>query len=212
MKKLTFVILSLLLASTSNAQYGYTSLNFVPALNDSAKIKITTGFLLGGGTDCPEMKYYSITTGSDTLFISAYYDVSGMWAAFGCTSVDTVNLGVLPITTKVITVLPYEYTTVPADTYGHAPVSILKSLAIQQLPVVGKVFSVSPNPATDYLQIGAGNEMFGAAYITDLTGRVVKRFNQIIGRLDISDLPGKALYILHITTNSDGHTCKFSKE
>lgn len=97
----------------------------------------------------------------------------------------------------------------PGYRVNHIACMVKLTLGVSE-PSFNEV-SIFPNPATNYLQICAGNEKFTDVYITDITGRVVKRFGHSSDQLDISDLQVNVLYILNMRGDNTIYTCKFGK-
>lgn len=70
-------------------------------------------------------------------------------------------------------------------------------------PVKADSFSVSPNPANNYVNISGGNVTFDGVSITDLNGRVVKnvKFDAVsTTQVNVSELSA-GMYIMNIHTN-----------
>lgn len=73
-------------------------------------------------------------------------------------------------------------------------------------------FSVSPNPATDVININKiKNAAITAAQITDINGRIVKTVNGEVAQINIADLTA-GVYMLKITTAQGSGTTKIIKK
>jgi ASPIC and UnbV/FG-GAP-like repeat/SprB repeat len=82
--------------------------------------------------------------------------------------------------------------------------SVSSVLATKQLPIL-----FGPQPANDRILF---NQMIYAAALYDISGRIVKSFDQIISELDVSDVP-RGLYFLSAKDNAERwHNLRFIVE
>jgi hypothetical protein len=75
-------------------------------------------------------------------------------------------------------------------------------------------FSIYPNPASDVVNVNAGNLLINSIQITDLNGRVVKNINtESISnvQIDIQDL-NSGMYLMSVFTNEGVGTSKIVKK
>lgn len=73
-------------------------------------------------------------------------------------------------------------------------------------------FTVSPNPASDVININKTKDVaMTSATITDLNGRVVKTVNNEVSQINISDLTA-GVYMLNIVTAKGNGTTKIVKQ
>lgn len=75
-------------------------------------------------------------------------------------------------------------------------------------------FSIYPNPASDFINVNAGNLLVNAVQITDLNGRVVKNITTDAMsnvQVDIQDL-NAGLYLMSVFTNEGVGTSKIVKK
>jgi hypothetical protein len=73
-------------------------------------------------------------------------------------------------------------------------------------------FSVTPNPASDVININKTNTVaMTSATITDINGRVVKTVNSEVAQINISDLTA-GVYMLNIVTAQGSGTTKIVKK
>jgi hypothetical protein len=79
----------------------------LPVNNDTIKLEIVASFNMGSIDDCPDMVGIDTSRIGDSLYLKVYYDISGVWAANFCQSIDTVDVGVLPVSLKMIKVEMY---------------------------------------------------------------------------------------------------------
>ncbi len=214
-KLLSFILLSILSAGV-HGQLTKLSVNPVlPYVSDSLSLDIYALFYSEGFNSYPLLGGYSTIQSSDTLNLNLYYTNEPLQHALFCTRFNSIRLTNIPLQIQTIKISGYVCSTDTSlhDTLHEAQDVYLNLLTLGILQGIGQAgkIKVSPNPATDYLQVDAGNEKFTDVYITDITGWVVKRFGHSSDRLDISDLPVNVLYILNMRGDNTIYTCKFSK-
>lgn len=74
------------------------------------------------------------------------------------------------------------------------------------------IFTVSPNPTQQWIQIEARNNLPYSATLTDLTGKAILKASQQTGntRMDLSNLPA-SLYLLQIEQDGKAQTIRITK-
>lgn len=170
-------------------------------------LEIVASFNMGSVSDCPDMVWIDTSRIGDSLFLKVYYDISGVWAANFCQSIDTVDVGVLPVNLKMIKVEMYTIM-IENDTdttYRPQPWLIWLPLNVKEATVAEKL-AIIPNPNNGHFVLQSELAGVSRLDIVDVTGRVLYSDNvrALTGvfkkEIDIGDAP-PGLYLLRLYTD-----------
>ena len=90
MKKLLTLLATVLFTLQMNAQILGNSFRVIYDTWGGFEIELTTSFAIGAGSGCPNLDSTFQYISNDTIYIEAYYLMSGVYLQFGCGQVDTI--------------------------------------------------------------------------------------------------------------------------
>ncbi len=187
------------LALQLNAQDGLV-LKKLNSTCDSAVIRVKANFAFGEGSTCPKLIDYNFTLSTDTLFLELYYDVSGIWSALGCSSIDTLTSETFP---NNLTLKAFGYSVNGTETNLRSTRSIeICSTSSLQTVSNPSFFRVFPNPSNEQInfEIKDWHHFKGNIIkLYNLIGEVVltKSIENLITTIPLSQFP-KGVYYLSI--------------
>lgn len=146
MKKIVFAILMLCIeAVQGQSSLQLTKLNLAC---DSIILETRVHYPLGSGLMCPPLVGYPTSIQGDTLVLSLYYDVSGGWLAFFCTSIHTINI-VVPPSASILLGKTYSINSTPTDTTNVISTDTLQLCLFNsnnEIPLIENKIIIYPNP------------------------------------------------------------------
>jgi hypothetical protein len=197
-KNLTLFFLFLVMSITVIAGTIKTKYTYSKNINDYT-FYLSTFFYFGAGTSCPEIDFFKGAQSNDTLYIKAFYDIRGHWAAKGCESLDSIKytnpysgINYISISTNAITNLTDESV---VDTLWNLDdtTMALSATGIPEPEISGRSFNVYPNPAANAIRIdGREKNNCRMLRIFNATGQMVlEQSGQLDREIDIRNLaPG----------------------
>lgn len=183
------------LGSTSTIQWN------PPALH----VDHQASFSIGYQNTCPNLESYSTSTTADTLKLSLFFDIRGVWPFVGCTRHSSIYLN--PIDSGICKLLVYthiiQYDTsgLGADTLFAADLQafdLCTSTGIARNEVLQKIV-VYPNPTNRTLHIeGINLEELQRVNLVGMDGKSWPFDISPEKKADLSHLPsGQYMLILH---------------
>jgi len=146
-------------------------------IGSSLQLEIVASFNMGSISDCPEMVGIDTSRIGDSLYLKVYYDISGVWAANFCQTIDTVDVGVLSTNLKMIRIEMYTTMYIPVDNdtdtaYCPQPWIIWLPLTIKEAYAVESL-TILPNPNNGQFVLQGDLSGVSRFDIVDVAGRVV---------------------------------------
>lgn len=183
-------------------------------------LELVASFNMGTPWQCPDMVALDTFYIGDSVHIRAYYDVSGVWPANFCNSIDTVNFGQLPASLKMIRLEMYTVMFVPVDNDTDTvycpqpwilwlPLDVLKPLPANGLQIL-------PNPNNGQFFVSGNLHGILKMEVINTTGQAVYTAKPVEpGNFDreinLGNLP-PGLYMLRFHTDKGVDIQKFVVE
>lgn len=104
-KKIFTLLLGVFLTLQMNAQILDNSFRVIYDTWGGFEIELTTSFAIGSGSACPNLDSIFQYISNDTIYVEAYYLMSGVYPQLGCGQIDTIWSSYnTPISTVVVCV------------------------------------------------------------------------------------------------------------
>ncbi|MDI9319322.1 MAG: T9SS type A sorting domain-containing protein [Phycisphaerales bacterium] len=165
-----------------------------------------TGFSFGSGGGCPKIAYVKSALSNDTIYIKAFYDIRGYWAAMGCDNFDSVKyknnfsgVNFFNVSTNAIKNIIDEFHTDTLWNLYDTTFVLGTSGFIDVATNNDESFAVYPNPATNYIDLQqVKNKDWADLDVLNALGQVVIRQRGSVQkptRLDISQIANGFYFI-----------------
>ncbi len=153
-----------------------------PTNQDTVELYSGVFFPFGTPGSCPPLSGFTLKNEDSFLLINLFFDISGVWFQFLCTSVDTTEIGKLATGNYLMGIIVN--TIFESDTNFLEDTDTLEFTVINSNDVydseVGNSLLIYPNPAKEYLvfefeaHLALGETKFEEIFqITDIFGRKV---------------------------------------
>lgn len=211
MKNIKLLICFFLLGESIMAQCNIgANFSYLKISDNEYDFTFNTLFGCGSPGNCPPFVNHTFTIIGDTLFVKAYYDTTGIWAAMGCVRANTViynnslplNVTYIKMSTNEITynnTPPYEPPIITVeDVYYH-----IFDLNLSNNSFNNESFLVYPNPTQGSVSISNAIDFEKIAVINNL-GQIALRLDKNkSGNYDLKNIQNGLYFLVYYNSNNE---------